>query len=407
MTVAATGSLRVSALRTEYGGAAIMRLGNYRRGHAAGWVKANAANNPTVNLSAAVPLPTAPVRLSNFRGQAKGYSFTNNTARVSSGGAHYACHVEFGSDWTGNTWPCFYNNNVTMGATDVNTYPLVIYGRDVGPFTFTNLGHICGAGGITNGQAGQHAIYIYNSVAGVNRPIVINGSGGWISGGGGAGGDGGTGGRGGDGYGFTYQPGPSSSNYLYVRDSTTWRLDSNAVLNIIWYGGVYYTGPSVGSPYPASGWNWYYGTLQESYQIGSVAYNGYSVRCDQKILGSGGAGGAGGTHGIGVGYNQNYTSGAAGAAGGAPSNSYAASGGTGGRGGDGAYSLGTAGATGTTGSGGLSSTSGWQAGQTGPQPGTNGTPGGAAGYAIYAATPFGWTNNGVVDGLVGGAVGPT
>ena len=205
MTIPATGPLRTwggeagwagRGIIDEYGWAAQppWRLSHYYRGAVQGWVKNKAANNVAVNMSAAVPASGA-MRLSQFRGQAKGFTFTNSIVRAPA--THYHCHSEFGDDWANSPWPCFYINNNTLGASSASYYALVIYGRSVGPFTFTNNAEIQGGGGAGNSGGGQHAVYIYNTVAGPNRPIFVNGTGGKVRGGGGGGGKGGTGGTGG------------------------------------------------------------------------------------------------------------------------------------------------------------------------------------------------------------------
>jgi hypothetical protein len=406
MTIASSGAMRTSAIRTEYGGGTPMRLTSYRRGHASGWVKANAGNNVADNNSATVPA-SGPMRMGNFRGQGKGWTYNNMTVRVPSP-AHYHCHVEFGDDWANSTWPCFYNNYATMGSNSLSYYALVIYGRANGPFTFTNNSNIEGAGGVTTGQAGQHAVYIYNTVAGANRPIVINAGGGQIRGGGGAGGTGGTGGTGGSGSVYTDQPGPTLNDYTYSRNVYTYKVDSGSGYTIIWAGATVY-GPRGGNPGNPTGliggWWYYIGSLAETYAEAPYNVNGYTVRRSMNTLFSpGGPGGAGGAGGRGVGYGQSNLPGSTGAAGGA-GNSYCGSGGQGGTGGTGG-TFGNAGATGNTGLTGNAGSQ-MQTGQAGPTVGAAGAAGGAAGNAVYAATPWGWTNNGTISGVINAGVAPT
>ena len=135
MTIAASGPLRATAVRTEYGGANPMRLGNYRRGHASLWVRANAANNTSLNLSATVPLSTAPLRMANFRNQEKGWYYTNSTVRTNG----YLVETVFGTDWDVN-WPKTWQNGAACGSTAAGTYALIIDGPAAtgGSFTFIN-----------------------------------------------------------------------------------------------------------------------------------------------------------------------------------------------------------------------------------------------------------------------------
>ena len=398
MTIAASGALRASAIRTEYGGGTVMRLGNYRRGHASGLVKGKAANNNAVNMSAAVGATV--LRMSQFRGQAKGYTYTNTTTRVPSP-AHYHCHVEFGDDWTGNTWPCFYINNAQMGSSSTSYYALVIWGRDVGPFTFTNNNNIDGAGGAANSGVGQAAIYIYNTVAGANRPIINNAAGGRIRGGGGGGGQGGTGGTGGAGTYMVYEPGPTVSQHSYARDAYMWRLGSDGTFYLMWGGAGLHYGANPGNPVVfgsiAYGTNY---TKQESYSVSGVNYDSYPIRRNYSTTtGAGGAGGAGGNGGRGQGYNQTLASGSNGAAGGAGAVSPSGAGGAGGLGGAG----GNWGLGGGTGNGGASGVGGLGGGGLpGPTAGAAGAAGGAAGAAISAASPYGFNFGGTYNGALAG-----
>jgi hypothetical protein len=405
MTIASTGALRMSALAAEYGGTGARRLSAYYRGAASNFVRKNAANNVAVNMSAAVPL-SGPMRLSVFRGQAKGYTYTNTTIRHAYDATHqhYHCHAEFGDDWNGSPWPCFYINNAAMGSSSTSYYALVIYGRSVGPFTFTNNAEIQGCGGAANSGAAQHACYIYNTVAGANRPIIVNN--GAIRGGGGGGGKGGTGGTGGACHYVTYVPASGTS---YARDSTCWRVGSNSLTYVAWGGTARYgpgAAPGQGFLNPGGdlGIAWFTDSvLRETYAAGGVNYNGYGVRYQQGTHSpAGGAGGAGGNGGAGQGYN-NLTAdaglaGANGAAGGnyGSGGGYAGTGGKGGTGGTGG-AWGTVGNTGNTGAtGGLGSSS--DAGNIQPTGGAAGAAGGAKGFAISAASPWGLAVTGTLSG---------
>ena len=409
MAVAASGPLRIAHLSTEYGGTGVRRLSQYRRGHASGYVKANAANNGAVNHSAAVPT-SGPMRMSVFRSQAKGWTYTNATARIANATtSHYHCHVEFGDDWLGTpTWPCFYINNAVIGSTSTSWYALVIYGRsNGGTFTFTNNNEIQGAGGLPNSGSGQHAVYIYNTLSGANRPIFINNYA--VRGGGGAGGIGGTGGTGGQGY-YNYTV---DSGLTYARNSYDCAYDDHANRTTFYWAGGAQVGVGGNVTAAASGiYTYYRGGLVE--QINSDFYGGqghvyqytihtYHYQCKQTYTAtaytSGGGGGGGGNGGRGIGYNS-PNQGGAGGAGGAPPGTNAGWGGTGGTGGTGG-SWGAAGNTGNTGA------TGGSGNYTGGSGGAAGAAGGSGGYSIYAASPWGFTNNNTINGLYGGGVGPT
>ena len=414
MTIAASGALRTAALRTEYGGGTPMRLGSYRRGHASGWVKKNAANNVARNLSELVPESTQPTRLGIFRGQAKGFHYTNTTIRSGAGGTHYHCHVEFGDDWTTSPWPCTYENYSAIGSNDTGTYALVIYGRSVGPFTFNNKSRIEGAGGAPNSGAGQHAIYMYNTSAAF-KPLFLNSPGGAVRGGGGAGGVGGTGGQGGNtGY-VVYEPGPYQSTYYYTRDVTCYRISSGSQYAVFWGGpAIYVAQASPGWPWQSDANTLYmYGPLAEqNVPGGPVNYNYYQMRRQYGATsGYGGAGGAGGNGGRGQGYNLSQQSGVMGTLGSpgwvvttppAPAHS-TGSGGRGGTGGSGG-TWGNGGSTGNVGATGNSGSSGSGLG------GAAGAAGGAGGYSIYVAADCPWSLSnagGTIQGTYGGGTAPS
>lgn len=421
MTIAATGPLRATAIRTEYGGSNPMRLGNYRRGHASLWVRANGSGNIAVNHSAAVTGTTVPLRMSKFRGQGKGWTYTNTTVRTANATTqHYHCHAEFGTDWlgaNGTNWPMFYINNNGIYSTSTSYYALVIYGRqNNGPFTFTNNSEIQGAGGAANSGAGQHAVYIYNSENAVyaNRPIIVNNYA--IRGGGGGGGKGGTGGTGGRGYYDTAYTAwePSETGEYFTENSYGLRAQRSGTgsqsfpysWRYEWFWGGYLGGStanntgSIPNPPASAGFSGitYY---RASTQIASTGRYWYGIRrsypSTYRTITAGGGGGAGGNGGRGIGYNsanQGGNTGAGGAAGG----TNAGAGGQGGTGGTGG-SWGAVGNTGNQGAGGgYGNYDGW-----GPA-GALGTTGGAAGYSIYAATKWGLVNNNTLNGPTGGGV---
>jgi hypothetical protein len=375
MAVPSTGPLRTGPIRTEYGGTTPMRLGNYRRGNAAGWVKANAAGNIAVNHSAAVG--TAVLRMSQFRGQYKGWTYTNATVRTNS----FSIGSVFGTDWT-VAWPKTFINNAAMGATSTSYYACVIDGG-TGGFSFVNNSEIQGAGGATTSAVGQHALRIQNTAAGANRPIITNNAA--IRGGGGAGGKGGTGGTGGGGVYYTTSAteGPvwQSSPPIYQFNShpSSGRID--------WNGAALVTGinGTVASYYIAP-YTYYRGSLGPG-----QTYSCYVSR-NQQITNNtnGGAGGAGGNGGRGIGYGAANAAGVAGAAG-AAGGTNAGAGGKGGTGGTG-QTWGTTGNTGATGATGATGN------RTGGVAGAAGAAGGAGGDAISAASPWGLAVTGTLSG---------
>ena len=418
MTIVASGPLKTAALRTEYGGGIPMRLGTYARGHTSLRVRRNAANNVAVNHSAGVPLTGQPLRLGNFRGQGKGWTYTNTTARIAvAEHSHYHCHVEFGSDWNGangTDWPMFYINNEAIVSSSTLTYALVIYGRmDIGPFTFTNNHEIQAGGGATTGAGGQHAVYIYNTVAGANRPIFVNNYA--VRGGGGAGGQGGVGGQGGAGtYTITvYDP---ASGYYYTNNGAKEFIESgdrmwkrhDGASDYFAYGWLGTLSTQIRTPAGTTShvqgiYTYERGAQKTSYQNPDNYENDYLYEIrrhsQQAQATTGGAGGAGGAGGRGIGWNaanQGGVLGVAGVAGG----TNAGAGGQGGQGGTGG-SWGLAGASGATGNIGGAGNAGSGLG------GGAGGAGGAGGYSIYAASPWGLINNNTLNGLYGSGAAPT
>jgi hypothetical protein len=393
MTIVASGALRTSALRTEYGGGTPMRLGSYARGHPSKWVRANSGDNGAVNGSAAVPAQGSPIRLGHFYGQAIGWTYTKTAVSVN----NYYPHGVFGSDWlgaNGTDWPCVFNNNNVMGASSTSYYACIIYARqNNGPFSFVNNHEIQGAGGAANSGAGQHAIYIYNSenASYANRPIIINNYA--IRGGGGGGGVGGKGGTGGAGfYNTTPQDGPAYSTAAPIYAAQYQGTPNTS--QYYWNGSTVYNAAGNTNPVTVGIYTYYRGTLRQNATV--MQWEIYRTHVVQNNT-SGGAGGAGGAGGQGIGYNDPNTGGAAGAAG-AVGGTNAGRGGTGGTGGTG----GSWGANGNTGATGATGADGNAAG--GPTAGLGGAAGGAAGYSIYAATKWGYANYNTNNGPYGGGV---
>jgi hypothetical protein len=279
---------------------------------------------------------------------------------------------------------------------------MILYGRsDNGPFTFNNSAEIQAAGGASGG-AGQHAIYIYNSVAGALRPIIINN--GAIRGGGGGGGKGGTGGAGGKGgvTTWTYEGYPG----VLVAGDKIWTkfgpATGNGSQTVFWDKvSIFGTGGVASGATTATSGQWTY--FKGDFSFTNFGNNYYEVYRGYTITTTynGGAGGAGGAGGQGQGYNDAETAGAAGAAGANPAApSTGGTGGTGGKGGTG----GDWGAKGGTGATGGTGGTGTGTGATAGSAGTAGVAGGAAGYSIYAVTPWGYSNPGINNGPYGGGV---
>lgn len=417
MTIAASGPLRTTAIRTEYGGGTPMRLGSYARGHPSKWVRANSTDNEAVNNSAGVPAQGTAMRMSHFRGQAKGWTYTNVDVRTN----NYYPHGPFGSDWlgaNGTDWPCHHINNNGVYSTSTSYYAMIIYARqNNGPCTFTNNSEIQGAGGAPNSGAGQHCIYLYNSenASYANRPIIVNNYA--IRGGGGAGGYGGTGGTGGQGYydtGYTAQEGPI---YSGPGNNSDFQCSNYSVGTVQDYSRAYWgttqaanvDGSDQQTAIAGGGYTYYRHTYREQTVINSSpgTPNPWSrvtrhheiyrqFPSSYRTITNGGGGGGGGNGGRGIGYNSPNQGGAGGAPG-AGGSTNAGSGGYGGTGGTGG-SWGENGQTGNTGATGNGGNYG------GGAAGTGGAAGGAAGYSVYAATKWGFANYNTVQGPYGGGV---
>ncbi len=396
MTIAASGPLRIENLGNEYGWApdpGPWRMSHYRRGHASRLVRANSGNNGAVNGSAGVPT-SGPLRMAHFRGQSKGWTFTNSSVRIN----NYYPHGEFGDDWlgaNGTGWPCFFINNNGIYSNGTSWYALIIYARlDNGPFTFTNNSEIQGGGGPPNSNPGQHAVYVYNSGSVyANRPIIVNNHA--IRGGGGAGGVGGTGGTGGTGY-YIAQEGPV---YGETPDKYQWYRNVDSNYHGVWWANQNLWESAHGIPAAASvvlgAYTYYRHTLMST--AGST--NRYQIYRQWAVYVGGAGGGAGGNGGRGIGYNSPNQGGKPGAGGGnnGGNSGVGGSGGYGGTGGSWGQN-GQTGATGNTGAGGNAG---------GGYGGAAGGGGGAAGYSVYAASAWGFANYNTIQGPYGGGVANT
>jgi hypothetical protein len=382
MTIAASGPLRLSALKAEYAGPAVSRLWrDYRMG--TNYVRANGASNSAVNGSAGVPT-SGPIRLANYRNKAAGWTYTNAGTIVTSGD-HIWMHPFFGVDWNGNDWPKTFVNNGVLGSTSVSYYPFVIY-QGAGIITFINNNEIQGAGGAgavygsANAGAGQHAVVVTQCTT---KPRIINNAN--IRGGGGGGGWGGAGGTGGQGY------------YVYTAQEGPYYDGNTRVIQNLAYQQQTHNGGTVNYP-GGTAWYWGGGTVVgtqgqnvTAVAVGSITYyrssfagGGANVnywyilrQFPANAYTGGGGGGIGGNGGRGIGYNS-VNLGGTGGAGGAAGSTNAGAGGTGGTGGTGG-DWGGYGNTGNTGAGGgYGNYTGWGSG------GAGGSGGGANGAAIYS-----------------------
>jgi hypothetical protein len=379
----------MSHLRTEFmpaGSNLPVPLSSFYRGNVSGFVRKNAVGNSAVNRCASIP-ESGIIKLSNFRGKAAGWDFTNAGTIT-----NYSMSTPFGTDWVVD-WPKTLINNGTLGATSTAAYALQILGPTAGRIELINHGQIRGAGGLPNGGAGQHALRVN-----CNVPFYFANDG-TVYGGGGAGGNGGVGGNGGSGTSsaWVYEGYPGVFNFgNYVWSETV----GGSTGTILWAGvNKFGTGGvprSVSSIAHSDGYTYFEGAVN-TVSGGNVYYYIYRGVYVTTIpaVGIGGAGGAGGR---GQGYDG-ANSGGLGGAGGTAGGTNAGAGGTGGTGGAGGL-YGVAGGAGTAGSTGASGIAG--AGSAGAA----GTVGGAAGYSVYVDTEWHkltpW-----VAGNFKGTIGPT
>jgi hypothetical protein len=184
MTLAASGTIAASDLRTEFvGGSSAIDMASYYRGANTN-VKSNASNNTATNLSAGVPTSGA-ISFSDFYSQAKGWKKTFSSNSTQQSGTSI-----FGDDYAVD-YPKFIviNADVTVYSTSTSAAAIDIASGGAGSITVTNSGNIYGMGG-ASGQGGGTAL------AAAVSTTVVNNSGANIKGGGGGGGTGGAGGKG-------------------------------------------------------------------------------------------------------------------------------------------------------------------------------------------------------------------
>ena len=458
MTLAASGTLSASDIRTEFvGGSGAVDMASYYRGANTN-VRANAANNTATNLAASVPTSGA-ISFSNFYSQAKGWRRT-----FSSNSSNQTGSTMFGDDYAVD-YPKYIviNAGITVYSTDPATPAISLPTGGSGDISITNSGNIYGQGGASGSDGGTA---LKADVA----ATLVNNSGANVKGGGGGGGNGGAGGAGsasatatasnvtdkvGDKPDFvTYsvltQFGPRAWSGI---GSGQWGLNTSGNQlrsNISNRGPVWYTfrvntsaeyslSSYITDPYPED---------QQTGHRGTPVVN-ISTAEDTKSQGQGGADYGSGLNWSGLKaplaanttyYFCNYTQGpygssspdgaffyndmnatlslsvnvpstaGAGGAGGvgqgfaqsAGSGSAGTSGGTnagtGGTGGSGG-ALGQAGSSGASGSNGSGTTISYPS--TAPGSGATGSSGGAAGYYLLGQSNVSVTNNGIVLGRIG------
>lgn len=387
MSIAATGAVSFSDLRTEFvGGSSAISYSDLYRGGSN--IRTKASDNSGTNLAASVPT-SGTINMSNFRGSAKGFRFT-----FSSGAVDQSADALFGADY-GVAYPkeIVINSGVELGATTTSEEALEIPVNAAGSITITNNGTLTGAGGAAGADGGDAF------EAAVPVTLINNGT---IRAGGGGGGTGGAGSfqqttsashsngiqnntsygnRGGYTNGNqtsfnVYGPGDGnihqtfSGTITFASSVTVSRTSANVVNTSYDYsrfngsnsGGTYSAGTysiNGSTAYSHVRFYWTFSTT------GLVTYNfgnrsAYNYSSTTTVSSTGGAGG------VGQGYNQTAGTGAAGgtnAGNGADGASYGASG--------------SAGANGTV---------------------SNGTSGGASGNYLRGLSFITFTNNGTVQG---------
>lgn len=366
MAIAASGTVSMSDLRTEYNDTGSIALSDLYLGGASNLVRANANNNSSTNLSAGVPA-SGVIKITDFYSKARGFRKT-----YSSNAENQDLSTVFGSDW-GVDYPkdVVINAGVTLGATSTANEALEVNTGGLGTITITNNGSIIGAGGAAGADGGDAF------EASVACTFVNNNQ---LSAGGGGGGQGGQGGNG--------------------QTSSTSNVTTTHYSHYI-YGG--YTAVQHSSEGGDWWWKWQGTTLPQSNWGGTGGYlgtwhtyGGYTYGKGAYKYGSGGTyqyeitrtgpvttttnynGTAGGAGGVGAGYSQSATAGASASTATSPA-------GTGGQGGTGG-GLGSAGNNGSAGANGNSTN------------GASGGTAGAGGVYIRGISNVTFTNNGTVNG---------
>ena len=184
MTLAASGAISASDIRTEFvGGSGAVDMASYYRGANTN-VKSNAANNTATNLAANVPTSGA-ISFNDFYSQAKGWqkTFSSDASQQSGTGI-------FGDDYSVD-YPktIVINAGVSVYSSSSSTPALDLTTGGAGTITVNNSGNLYGQGGAAQTDGGT----ALKADVSIN---VINNSGANIKGGGGGGGNGGAGGVG-------------------------------------------------------------------------------------------------------------------------------------------------------------------------------------------------------------------
>ena len=238
MTLAASGAISASDIRTEFvGGSGAVDMASYYRGANTN-VRANAANNTATNLAAGVPTSGA-ISFNDFYSQAKGWqkTFSSNATQQSGTGI-------FGDDYSVD-YPktIVINAGVTVYSTASGTPAINLATGGSGTITVTNNGNIYGQGGAASNDGGTA----------LKADVAItlnNNSGANLKGGGGGGGSGGAGGKGvytanatfselvDEGGGGTSTPQNNSPSWFTVYGGSGNDLDGKGVVADRLWGGI-------------------------------------------------------------------------------------------------------------------------------------------------------------------------
>jgi len=187
MALPSSGAISLSQIRDEYnnGSTDPIVFNDYYRGGS--FVRANAENNTSTNLSASVPTSAnnSPISIEDFLGAERGFKKTYSSNASNQTGAEI-----FGDDYSVD-YPKFIDidADTTVFSTSSSTPALDLATGAAGSITVTNSGNIYGQGGAASSDGGT-ALKVDVTTT------VINNSGANIKGGGGGGGTGGTGGKG-------------------------------------------------------------------------------------------------------------------------------------------------------------------------------------------------------------------
>ena len=187
MALPSSGAISLSQIRDEYnnGSTDPIVFNDYYRGGS--FVRANAENNTSTNLSASVPTSAnnSPISIEDFLGAERGFKKTYSSNASDQTGTEI-----FGDDYSVD-YPKFIDidADTTVFSTSSSTPALDLATGAAGSITVTNSGNIYGQGGAASSDGGT-ALKVDVTTT------VINNSGANIKGGGGGGGTGGTGGKG-------------------------------------------------------------------------------------------------------------------------------------------------------------------------------------------------------------------